>query len=117
MIIYVCMCVSVCENETERKSAESRGKHREGEALDGEVPGRVPCLLGFLDLLTDYVNYRECSVGRTLQDLTRIACNRNIQNIPILLHSHESFSTCVATNKTLRVSHITTSVVKHRKLQ
>lgn len=59
------MCVSVCENETERKTAGSREKDREGEALDDEVPGRVLYLLGFLDPLTDYVNYRECSVGRT----------------------------------------------------
>lgn len=52
-----------------------------------------------------------------IEDLTRIACNRNIQNIPFLPHSHESFSTCLATNKTLRVSHITGWVVKHKELQ
>lgn len=42
-----------------------------------------------------------------IEDLTRITCNRDVQNIPILLHSYESFSTCVATNTTLRVSQIT----------
>ncbi len=39
-----------------------------------------------------------------IEDLTGITCNRNIQNIPTLLHSHESFSTWVAANKTVRVS-------------
>lgn len=46
-------------------------------------------------------------------DLTRIACIGNVQNIPILL-SCESFSTRLATNKTLRVPQIRARVIKHR---
>lgn len=45
-------------------------------------------------------------------DLTRIACIGNVQNIPILL-SCESFSTRLATNKTLRVPQIRARVIKH----
>lgn len=52
-----------------------------------------------------------------IKDLTRIACDRNVQNIPGRLRSRESFSTCVATNKALKVSQITVWVVKHRPLQ
>lgn len=46
-------------------SAGNREKDWKWVVLDYKVPGRVPCLLGFLDPLTDYVSYGEFIVGRT----------------------------------------------------
>lgn len=70
MIIYS-TCVYVCVRTRKAEGGKRRGKDWEWEALDCEVPGRVPCLLGFLDPLTDYVNYGECVVGRTYRGFNK----------------------------------------------
>lgn len=46
--------------------------------------------------------------------LTRVTFNQNVQNIPGLLHCHESFSTCVAARKILKDSRIAPQVAKHK---
>lgn len=102
---YMCVCVWEIE-------CGKRRKNWEWEALGYEVPGRVP-LDSWIPSPT-MSTIENVVLERHIEDLTRITCNRNIQNIPILLHSHESFSTCVATNKT---SEITAWVVKHWELQ
>lgn len=53
------------------------------------VAGLLGVLLRFLDYFSHYVNFRECTAGGT-----RARINRdNFENIPILLHRHDSFST------------------------
>ena len=114
MIIYS-ICVRVCVCELERQRAGS------GEGKIGS--GRrwtMSCLEGspassdsWIPSLTMSTTENVLLEGH-IEDLTGITCNRTTQNIPIRHHIHESFSTHVAMNKTLRVPQITAWGVKPR---
>lgn len=74
------------------------------------VAGLLRVLLGLLDCLSDYVNFRECSSGGTC---TRINMD-NSEDIPILLHRHDSFSTSNMTQvRASLVEHIMGELLPH----
>lgn len=109
--VYACMCV--CELERQRVgSGEGKigsGRRWTARCLEGS-PASSDSWIPSLTMSTT----ENVLLEGHIEDLTRITCNRTTQNIPILRHSHESFSTCAATNKTLRVPQITAWGVKPR---
>lgn len=88
--------VSVCEAEIKR--ALKTG----GTELQDVWRGSPASLDSWIPSLTMSTTENVVLEGH-IGDLTRIACKRNARNIPIRTHSCESFSTCVATHKTLMV--------------
>lgn len=86
----------------------TRKVSRAKEALG--VAGLLRVLLGLLDCFSDYVNFRECSAGGTR---ARINMD-NFEDIPILLHRHDSFSTSNMTQvRAALVEQLMTKLLSH----
>lgn len=95
-VCTVCVYVCVKQKERERKIEKKIESARRWttRCLEGS-PASLDSWIPSLTMST----IENVVLEGHIKDLTRISFNHNVQNIPVLLHSHESFSTCVAANK------------------